>query len=144
MGSSIESQKPNKSALPDLPPEEWCDFRIAYEETHSLRRVAEQFCCDPRTVRNCLRLNKSSAKLGSQTAPRILDPYYETIRRLYNELCAEAVAHNSVIPGSCQISRIITAKLAALGYSGSERTVRNYIRQHCLPTVRKESSHDQD
>ena len=134
----------NKQILPDLPPEAWCDFRREYEKTRSLIRVAERFYCDPRTVRRCLQLNKSSTDLGCQTAPRILDRYTEEIHRLYHALCAEVAVAGDGFPGSCRLSRQITEHLVSLGYTGSERTVRNYIRQHCLAPVRKEKHHDPD
>ena len=49
------SRRPKSAArftLPDLPREQWCDFRIAYEEgNRTLVQLAEEYMCDPRTVK---------------------------------------------------------------------------------------------
>jgi len=56
--------------LPDLPRARWCDFRIKYIEQHmTLRELADEYMCDPRTVRACLIHNKSSSSLGKKTVP---------------------------------------------------------------------------
>ena len=114
--------------LPELAPEDWCDFRRDYESGMSCKAIAEKYICDPRTVRQCLLLNKSSGSLGKQTAPTKLAPYIPQIRELIRKYTADEEYARS---GICSISRIITEQLRAAGYTGSERTVRNYLRASC-------------
>ena len=115
--------------LPDLPEYEWCDFRCDYESGMTLKDVAEKYFCDPRTVRRCIFSNKSSGELGKQMEPTKLAAFSEQIDSLYWEI-AEAQEILKKKFGICDISRRITAELAAEGYTGSERTVRNYLRSH--------------
>ena len=112
---------------PDLPPEQWCDLRIAYENSHSLKQVAEQYLCDPRTIRRCILLNKSSEEFGHQYAPTKLAPYHKAIDRLCRQVPAGT--------GLCALSRQITDALREQGYQGSERTVRNYIRNKTFSQI---------
>ena len=109
--------------LPVLPSDEWCDFRKDYEAGMTMKSIAEKYICDPRTVRKCLFQNKSSHELGRQTAPTKLAPYLPVIEHLYKELSAEASSF-------CMLSQRITMELHALGYAGSERTVRNHLRSN--------------
>lgn len=115
--------------LPDLPKGEWCDFRQDYESGMTLKEVAEKYFCDPRTVRKCIFANKSSSELGKQTEPTKLAAFSKQIDLLYWEIYnAQTVLKRKY--GICDISRRITAELEAEGYTGSERTVRNYLRSH--------------
>ena len=111
------------SPLPDLPPEDWCDFRIDYEAGMTLKEIARKYMCDPRTVRKCIRLNQSSTEIGRQNAPTKLTHWIESIDSLYAEY-----SQINPAPGICRMSSLITERLKALGYTGSERTVRNYLR----------------
>lgn len=126
-----------KYPIPDLPPEEWSDIRAEFEKTHSLLQVSKTFICDPRTIRRCLRLNLSSKELGCQVTPKKLDSYKNEIDRRFKEICSRA-SNRKAYPGICQISREITAELKMKGYTGSERTVRNFIRQCCLIAKKEE------
>ena len=51
-----------------------------------------------------------------------------------NSLSENSLSETPKTQGIVQISREITAVISAHGYTGSERTVRNYIRSHCLPS----------
>ena len=111
-----------KLPLPDLPESEWCDFRQDYESGMTLKAISEKYICDPRTVKRCLFLNNGSKRLGRQSAPTVLTPYISRIAALW-----ENYDHDT---GICRRSREITEELRKFGYSGSERTVRNYLRNH--------------
>ena len=126
-----------KYPIPDLPPGEWSDIRTEFERTHSLLQVSKIFMCDPRTVGRCLRLNLSSADLGRQVTPKKLDSFRNEIWQQFEAFCL-SVSNSKSHPGICQISRNITAELKTKGYTGSERTVRNYIRQYCLKAKKEE------
>ena len=89
----------------------------------TMKSIAEKYICDPRTVRKCLFQNKSSYELGRQTAPTKLAPYLSALEHLYMELSGEASSF-------CMLSQRITVELHALGYAGSERTVRNHLRSN--------------
>ncbi len=69
-----------------------------------------------------LHLNRNSWEIGHQRAPTILVPWMSEIHRLYAEW-------NDGHTGICQISRRITLQLKTSGYTGSERSIRNYLRE---------------
>ena len=130
---------------PTIPKDEWCDFRLEYESGSTLKEIAEKHFCDPRTVRRCISSNKSSTELGRQTEPTKLAPYYDSIDTLFQQIInnreANQCPENKI--GICEISRIITQQLMTHGYTGSERTVRNYLRkkyQYIVHTDRKSLS----
>lgn len=116
--------------LPDYPQEEWCDFRQDYESGMTLKQIAEKYLCDPRTVRKSITANKSSSEIGSQTAPTKLAAFAERIDALYGEYVFRSPDSSSGKQGICEISRRITDQLQQDGYTGSERTVRNYLRSN--------------
>ena len=118
----LEYCKPEKHrlSLPDLPESAWCDFRRDYASGMTLKAISEKYFCDPRTVRRCLILNKDSKDLGRQGAPTILEPYVPLITSLWEA--------QDKCTGICHSSREITDQLRKTGYTGTERTVRNYIR----------------
>lgn len=113
--------------LPDLPEREWCDFRRDYESGLTLKMIADKYVCDPRTVRKCILANKSSDEIGKQSEPTKLAAYVEQIDSLYQDFILIQQTSQKKL-GICDISRKITRILAAEGYTGSERTVRNYLR----------------
>ena len=122
---------------PVIPQEEWCDFRIDYEAGMTLKDIADKYICDSRTVRKCILLNRSSKHIGEQIAPTRLYPFTDKIEELYatykeNE---KQKAHSA---GICRISSFITEELRKEGYQGSERTVRNYLRQKYLIFISKD------
>ncbi|MBQ9155511.1 MAG: hypothetical protein IJ137_01875 [Eubacterium sp.] len=98
--------EPNKSPsfpLPSLPEDQWCDFRRDYESGSTLKAIAAKYLCDPRTVRRCIMLNKSSCELGRQTAPTKLAPYHSMIDRLYVKYIKESQDTKANIPAVTQL-----------------------------------------
>lgn len=143
MSQSIPQHKPVYSprqhiSFPDIPPDTWCDFRKDFEEGMTMKALADKYCCDPRTVRKCLFQNRSSHELGRQTAPTKLTPYLQEINRLFYKYSPDASS-------LCMLSRRITEELQALGYAGSERTVRNHLRSTLYTiTVKEEEQNASD
>lgn len=127
---------PRKSSakfhLPDLPREEWCDFRIKYsEQNRTLVQLAEEYMCDPRTVRSCLLHNKSSKSLGKKTVPTRIDMFRDEIREVLEQELPRLPADISSV---YQLSRYLLPILQEKGYTGSERTLRNYL--HINPSAK--------
>ena len=100
----------------------------------SMKAIAAKYYCDPRTVRKCLFQNKSSQELGRQTTPTKITPYLQEIDRLFRRYAPE-------MPSVYMLSRRITEELQSLGYTGSERTVRNHLRSTFYARTDKEKSH---
>ena len=113
--------------LPNYPESEWCDFRRDYESGMTFKKIAEKYCCDPRTVKRCIWYNKSSAELGSQRKPTKIAAFVDLIDSEYRGIVLDQ-NFNSDESGICEISERITEVLKQNGYTGGERTVRNYIR----------------
>ena len=113
--------------LPDIPEEAWCDFRRDYESGMTLKRIAEKYYCDSRTVKSCILNNKSSTEHGSQKKPTKIAAYVDLIDSEFRKIISD---RNYVSGGVriCEISEKITETIQQSGYDGSERTVRNYIR----------------
>ena len=112
---------------PDIPEKEWSDFRCDYESGMTLKMIAEKYFCDPRTVRKSIMTNKSSSEIGKQSEPTKLAEYVEQIDSLYQDfILIQQTTHKKL--GICDISRKITRIITDKGYTGSERTVRNYLR----------------
>ena len=132
--SNKESGSRLKFQPPDLSPEKWCDFRQEYESGLSLKAIAQIHLCDPRTVRICIIHNRGSQELGRQTAPTKLAPFAEMIDTLLQKYSAsepDCKPSKTLVKrktGICALSQMITLDLKKIGYSGSERTVRNYLR----------------
>lgn len=118
------TQRGRLSSVREIPESEWCDFRRDYESGMTLKTIAEKYICDPRTVRRCILTNKPSADLGKQTEPTKLAAYADRIEVLFLN-----ISHDRNVQGICDISRKITAVLKEEGYTGSEWTVRNYLRR---------------
>lgn len=113
--------------LPDIPTDQWCDFRRDYESGMTFKKIAEKYCCDPRTVKRCIWYNKSSAELGSQTKPTKIADFVDLIETEYQKIVfGQSFASEEI--GICEISERITEVLKQNGYTGGERTVRNYLR----------------
>lgn len=112
--------------LPAVDKEHWCDFRREFEAGMTLKEIGEKYCCDPRTVRRCIFENRSSSDLGKQMAPRKLDPY---IPRIHEILESDEDMERQAI-GITAMGRKIREELLLAGFSGSERTVRNYLNEY--------------
>lgn len=156
--------------FPDIPPDQWCDVRRDYEQGRTLKQLSEDYYCDRRTIRRCLLHNLNSTEIGRQQAPTKLTAFIHRIDILYEEYtCASRAA--SVLSGSspvnattagadhhtsdktavkgsgiCAISKLITAQIRDEGYTGSERTVRNYLSSRFYSIRkdpgRKDNHHD--
>ena len=135
--------------LPEISSDKWSDFRREYEQGKTLKQIALEYHCDPRTVRKCLFLNQGSNDIGKQHCAKKLTAYLPMIDKLYRKYtCIDgsevtspdtdgkvvAANHPSSFRGSrgkeygiCKISKLITDQITAAGYTGSERTVRNYL-----------------
>lgn len=121
-----ENRRPHKFTLPGIPESDWCDYRKEYEAGLSLRKIAELHYVDPRTVRSALENNTDSRDLGKRHAPVKLSRYEERILKMIPEIQPSSGSLTS-------LSRQLTLHLRECGYTGSERTVRNYL--HTLPSV---------
>lgn len=132
MAKSFPARSSAKFILPDLPKEKWCDFRIGYSEHNkTLVQLAEEYKCDPRTVRSCLLRNKSSNSLGKKSVPTQIDLCRDEIQEaLAQELPRLPDNVRSIYQLSCFLLPILKER----GYKGSERTLRNYLRLH--PSVK--------
>ena len=113
--------------LPDIPEDQWCDFRRDYESGMTFKKIAEKYVCDSRTVKSCILNNKSSTELGSQRKPTKIAAFVDLIDTEYREIVFDQ-NFNSEESGICEISERITEVLKQNGYIGGERTVRNYLR----------------
>ena len=92
--------------LPDYPESEWCDFRRDYESGMTFKKIAEKYCCDPRTVKKCIWYNKSSAELGSQRKPTKIAAFVDLIDTEYQEIVfGKSFASEEI--GICLISGTI-------------------------------------
>ena len=112
--------KRNSVYLPDIPKEQWSDFRVDYESGMTMKEIASKYYCDPRTVSSALSLNRGSSDFSKRIQPRKLDPHEETISRL--------VRNTSDYKSLSKLSQHVTSELQKEGYSGGERTVRNYLK----------------
>ena len=55
----------NRILLPDIPKEQWSDFRTDFENGMTLKDIADKYHCDPRTVKTALPLNRGSSDFGN-------------------------------------------------------------------------------
>lgn len=112
--------KRNSVYLPDIPKEQWSDFRVDYESGMTMKEIASKYYCDPRTVSSALSLNRGSSDFSKRIQPKKLEPHEGTIAQLVRD----TTEYKSLL----KLSRRITAELQKEGYSGGERTVRNYLQ----------------
>ena len=123
----------------DIPESEWCDFRRDYESGMTFKEIAKKYCCDPRTVKSCIRDNKPSSRLGEQTEPTKIAGFTDHIDAQYWQIISEK-KNSSKKVGICEISRIITDEIWKKGYTGGERTVRDYLRKKFRTVERSKDS----
>ena len=71
--------------LPEIPPDEWCDFRLEYEQGKTLKQIASDYHCDPRTVRKSLFLNQGSNDIGKQNCSKKITAFVSRINDLYKQ-----------------------------------------------------------
>ena len=105
--------------LPTIPQEQWSDFRVDYESGMTLKDIAAKYYCDSRTVKTALSLNRGSSDFGKRIVPKKLDRYIDSI--------SESLQQTKQIKSLSKLSQEITSNLQMDGYSGGERTVRNYL-----------------
>lgn len=108
-----------KIILPDIPENEKCDYRLDYDSGMSISKIAEKYYCDKRTVRTALIYNHSSNQLGKRKKPTQLSKYEHRIEVLWHEY--------KKLGSLYTISKTITQTINNEGYTGKERTVRNYL-----------------
>ena len=71
--------------LPEISSDKWSDFRREYEQGKTLKQIALEYHCDPRTVRKCLFLNQGSNDIGKQHCTKKLTAYLPMIDELYRK-----------------------------------------------------------
>ena len=127
-------QRCRKLSLPHLNEAEWSDLRREYESGMSVNAIAEEYVCDPRTVRRALKYNYSSTEIGKRIKPVITDRYQKQIRVYFEQFNSGKSLHAI----SCQI----TEQLRKEEYAGSERTIRNYLmKQPFVMKMMEEAEH---
>ena len=109
----------------------------------TLKDIATKYHCDPRTVRTSLPLNRGSSDFGKWTSPKKLEAHIDSISRV--------ICTTTGFKSLSNLSQHITSEIQKEGYTGGERTVRNYL--HTRPeikallelqqTQKKEDSNDQ-
>lgn len=113
------SKMSERILLPDIPKEQWSDFRADFESGMTLKDIAVKYHCDPRTVRTALPLNRGSNDFGKWTSPKKLEAHIDSISKV---LCSTAQ-----FKSLSNLSQHITSEIQKVGYTGGERTVRNYL-----------------
>ena len=116
MGSG---KKSNRIMLPDIPQDQWSDFRVDFENGISLKDIASKHHCDPRTVKAALPRNRGSADFGKWAFPKKLEAHMDSSSRVIDSSPPFRTLTN--------LSHHITAEIQKEGYTGGERTVRNYL-----------------
>ena len=144
--SNSAPRKPaTRFTLPDLPRAQWCDIRASYiEKNMTLAELAEIYQCDYRTIKACLIRNKSSKSFGKKSTPTRIDLCKNELQELLRQNLDQLPED---VHSIYQLSCYLLPRLKECGYSGSERTLRNYL--HTNPSVKAIfekgiSTHDQD
>lgn len=107
----------------NLPESEWCDVRIEYlKDGKTVAQIAEERGCETRAISRMIKGNRSFSDLGRKRTPYRMDGYQETVERL---LKSGAFSDASQIMA---ITRKLLQHLRPLGYTGSERTLRDYLQ----------------
>lgn len=105
--------------LPNIPQEQWSDFRVDFENGMTLKDIAAKYHCDPRTVRSSLSLNRGSSDFGKWSVPTKLEHHIDAVSKV--------IKNSDDIKSLSNLSQYITSEIQKNGYTGSERTVRNYL-----------------
>ena len=120
-GGSIK----NRRLLIDdqIPEEQWSDARRQYIlEEKSLGRIGKEQHMDPRTVSKLVKNNLNFDRVGKHQSPSKVEPYAGTILDLLTSGCFHRYS------GIMTVSEKILAHIRSLGYTGSERTLREYLK----------------
>lgn len=120
-GGSIK----NRRLLIDdqIPEEQWSDARRQYiMEEKSLGRIGKEQHMDPRTVSKLVKNNLNFDRVGKHQSPSKVEPYAGAILDLLTSGCFHRYS------GIMTVSEKILARIRSLGYTGSERTLREYLK----------------
>ena len=120
-GGSIK----NRRLLIDdqIPEEQWSDARRQYIlEEKSLSLIGKEQHMDPRTVSKLVKNNWNFDRVGKHQSPSKVEPYAGTILDLLTSGCFHRYS------GIMTVSEKILAHIRSLGYTGSERTLREYLK----------------
>jgi hypothetical protein len=90
-------------------------------------QLAEEYMCDPRTVKACILRNKSSSSLGKKSVPTQIDLCKDEIRETLGKTLPDLP---ETVHSIYQLSNYLLPILREQGYKGSERTLRNYLHMH--------------
>ena len=106
-----------------IPEEQWSDARRQYiMEEKSLGRIGKEQHMDPRTVSKLVKNNWNFDRVGKHQSPSKVEPYAGTILDLLTSGCFHRYS------GIMTVSEKILARIRSLGYTGSERTLREYLK----------------
>lgn len=120
-GGSIK----NRRLLIDdqIPEEQWSDARRQYIlEEKSLGRIGKEQHMDPRTVSKLVKNNWNFDRVGKHQSPSKVEPYSDAILDFLTSGCFQRYS------GIMTVSEKILARIRSLGYTGSERTLREYLK----------------
>lgn len=120
-GGSIK----NRRLLIDdqIPEEQWSDARRQYIlEEKSLSLIGKEQHMDPRTVSKLVKNNWNFDRVGKHQSPSKVEPYADAILDLLTSGCFHRYS------GIMTVSEKILAHIRSLGYTGSERTLREYLK----------------
>lgn len=106
-----------------IPEEQWSDARRQYIlEEKSLSLIGKEQHMDPRTVSKLVKNNWNFDRVGKHQSPSKVEPYAGTILDLLTSGCLHRYS------GIMTVSEKILALIRSLGYTGSERTLREYLK----------------
>lgn len=106
-----------------IPEEQWSDARRQYIlEEKSLSLIGKEQHMDPRTVSKLVKNNWNFDRVGKHQCPSKVEPYAGTILDLLTSGCFHRYS------GIMTVSEKILARIRSLGYTGSERTLREYLK----------------
>lgn len=106
-----------------IPEEQWSDARRQYIlEEKSLSLIGKEQHMDPRTVSKLVKNNWNFDRVGKHQSPSKVEPYAGAILDLLTSGCLHRYS------GIMTVSEKILALIRSLGYTGSERTLREYLK----------------
>ena len=106
-----------------IPEEQWSDARRQYIlEEKSLGRIGKEQHMDPRTVSKLVKNNLNFDRVGKHQSPSKVEPYADAILDLLTSGCFHRYS------GIMTVSEKILARIRSLGYTGSERTLREHLK----------------
>ena len=106
-----------------IPEEQWSDARRQYIlEEKSLSLIGKEQHMDPRTVSKLVKNNWNFDRVGKHQSPSKVEPYADAILDLLTSGCFHRYS------GIMTVSEKILAHIRSLGYTGSERTLREYLK----------------